>query len=494
MKTLNSILPSCVEATTGNLDVQISGIAFDSRKVKKGYLFVALPGSLVDGCVFIFDALERGAVAVMLEGTRKNIEVPTIKVTDARRALSEVAALFYDEPSKNISLYGVTGTKGKTTVSYLVQSILKNAQGKAFRLGTVEYDLEFEKIPAVNTTPESVIAQKIFYQCLEKGIKNGVMEVSSHALKNWRVEHLSFAVAAFTNLSLEHTEFHTSMEDYFNTKKRLFTEIATKEKPCIIGIDCEYGQRMALECKEAGLLVKTVSLKDRTADYYADNINISGFGSDFQICKQRGEKYQCHLSMPGDYNVFNALVAAAMCDSMGISWDNIAAGLLDIKVIPGRMEAVPNKAGINVVVDYAHSPDSLENVLKAMKRITQNKLISVFGCGGNRSKEKRPIMGQVAYDNSDIVIITSDNPRKEEPTDIIGQIVAGISHNEEIDKKVIQEPDRKLAIIKALQMAQRGDTVVIAGKGHETGQQFSEQLLPFDDKEVAINFFKVGEE
>jgi UDP-N-acetylmuramoyl-L-alanyl-D-glutamate--2,6-diaminopimelate ligase len=494
MKTLNSILPSSVEATTGKLDVQISGIAFDSRKVKKDYLFVALPGSLVDGCVFIFDALERGASAVMLEGVRKNIEVPTVKVANARKALSEMASLFYDEPSKEINLYGITGTKGKTTVTYLVQSILKNALGKAFRLGTVEYDLEFEKMPAVNTTPESVIAQKIFHKCLEKGIKNGVMEVSSHALKNWRVEDLNFSVAAFTNLSLEHTEFHPSMEDYFNTKKRLFTEIASKEKPCIIGIDCKYGQRMAQECKEAGLLVKTVSLKDKTADYYAENISISGFGSDFQICTQGGAKYQCHLSMPGDYNVFNALMAAAMCDSMGISWDNIAAGLLEIKVIPGRMESVPNKAGINVVVDYAHSPDSLENVLRAMRKVTQNRLISVFGCGGNRSKEKRPIMGQVAYDNSDVVIITSDNPRKEEPTDIIGHIVAGINAEEGTSKKVIQEPDRKLAIIKALQLAQRGDTVVIAGKGHETGQQFSEHQIPFDDREIAINFFKVGEE
>lgn len=494
MKTLRSILPTNIVSTTGVLDIEITGIAFDSRKVSKGNLFVALPGQHIDGCAFIFDALERGAAAIMIEGTRKNIEVPVIKVSNARQALSEVSAKYYDNPSEKLKLLGITGTKGKTTITYLIQSILKKAFGHAFRIGTVEYDMEYEKIPASNTTPESQILQSLVDQALRNGIKHGVLEVSSHALKTWRVEHINFVVAGFTNLSLEHTEFHPDMSDYFSAKKRFFTEIASSGKTCVIGIDNEYGQRMALECRAVGLDVQTVSVHDHSADFYCENLKMTGTSSDFFICNG-SEKHPCNIHLPGEYNVFNALMAAAMARAVGADWNSVCVGLHSVKNVPGRLESIANEQGVNVIVDYAHSPDALENVLKTVRPLTRKKVITVFGCGGNRSHEKRPVMGKVALRHSDVVIVTSDNPRKEEPEVIIEEIMAGIkSEAPDGSKTVLQELDRRAAIFKALKMAEAGDTVVIAGKGHETGQYFADRTIPFDDREVARSFFRKNED
>ncbi|PKL48011.1 MAG: UDP-N-acetylmuramoyl-L-alanyl-D-glutamate--2,6-diaminopimelate ligase [Candidatus Riflebacteria bacterium HGW-Riflebacteria-2] len=494
MKTLRSILPSNTVSTTGVLDIEIGGIAFDSRYVRKGDLFVALNGQHIDGSAFIFDAIERGAAAVITESSRKNIEVPVVKVKDARQALSEVSGEFYDNPSQKVKLLGITGTKGKTTITYLAQAILKKAFGHAFRIGTVEYDMEVQKIPASNTTPESQVLHSLIDMALRNGIKQGVVEVSSHSLKTWRVEHLHFAVAGFTNLSIEHTEFHPDMNDYFNAKKRLFTDIAALDKPCIISIDDEYGKKMANECKAAGVNVKTLSLLDNSADFYCENLKLSGIGSDFVFC-HGGAKQPCHINMPGEYNVFNALMAGAMCMAIGADITAVSNGIGAVKHVPGRLEAIINDQGINVVVDYAHSPAALENVLKAMRPVTKNRLITVFGCGGNRSLEKRPIMGKVAVKYSDMVVVTSDNPRKEQPEAIIEQIMQGINEaGIEGDKKVIQDTDRKSAIFKALEAAKSGDTVVIAGKGHETGQYFADRTIPFDDREVARSFFRKPDE
>lgn len=493
MKTLRNILPSNVVSTTGALDIEITGIAFDSRKVTKGSLFVALPGQHIDGSAFIFDALERGAAAVLTEASRKNIEVPVIKVDNARQSLSEISAKFYDNPSEKIKLIGVTGTKGKTTITYLTQSILKKAFNHAFRIGTVEYDMEFEKVPATNTTPESQVLQSLCNQAMQNGIKHGIMEVSSHSLKTWRVEHISFAVAGFTNLSLEHTEFHPDMNDYYSAKKRLFTDLSARDKTCVIGIDDDYGKKMAEDCRNAGLKTFTVSVHNHSADFYCENLAMTGTSCSFSIC-HASEKHPCQINLAGEYNVFNAIMAAAMSFSAGADWPAITSGLTALKCVPGRLEAIHNEIGVNVIVDYAHSPAALENVLKAVRPITRNKLITVFGCGGNRSHEKRPVMGKVAFQNSDVVVITSDNPRKEDPEAIIEQIVSGIqSEIEENTKPVLREVERKAAIFKALKMAVAGDTVVIAGKGHETGQYFADRTIPFDDREVARSFFRKPE-
>ncbi|MBU1107921.1 MAG: UDP-N-acetylmuramoyl-L-alanyl-D-glutamate--2,6-diaminopimelate ligase [Candidatus Riflebacteria bacterium] len=494
MKTLRSILPSNVASTTGVLDIEISGIAFDSRRVKKGDIFVALPGQHIDGSAFIFDALERGAAAVITESSRKNIEVPVVKVRDARQALSELSAKFYDNPSQKIKLIGITGTKGKTTITYLTQAILKKAFGHSFRIGTVEYDMEFEKIPASNTTPESQILHHLIDQALKNGIKHGVIEVSSHSLRTWRVENLQFAVAGFTNLSVEHTEFHPDMEDYYNAKKRLFLDIADHGKICVISTDDGYGKKMAAECKTAGLKVKTLSLYDQNADYHSEGLKMSATGSDFTFCCGQ-EKQDCHINLPGEFNTFNALMAGALSHSAGADLAAIASGLGAIKCVPGRLETIPNTQGINVVVDYAHSPAALENVLKAMKSVTKKRLITVFGCGGNRSHEKRPMMGKVAVQYSDMIVVTSDNPRKEQPEAIIEQIMNGINESQpDENKKILQEIDRKAAIFKALSAAETGDTVIIAGKGHETGQYFADRTIPFDDREVARSFFRKPED
>lgn len=494
MKTLRSILPENIASTTGVLDIEISGISFDSRRVHKGDLFVAIVGQHIDGSAFIFDAIERGAAAVVTESSRKNIEIPVIKVKDARQALSEISAKFYDQPSQKVKLLGITGTKGKTTITYLTQAILKKAFGHAFRIGTVEYDMEFETIPAKNTTPESQILHSLIDSALKNGIKHGVIEVSSHALKTFRVEHLHFAVTGFTNLSIEHTEFHPDMTDYFNAKKRLFTELASQDKVCIISIDDEYGKKMAAECKTAGLNLKTLSISDKSADFYAENINMTGNGSDFTFC-HGNEKQPCHLNLAGEYNIFNALMAGAMSLEAGADLAAVSNGIASIKNVPGRLEAINNDKGINVVVDYAHSPAALENVLSALRPVTPKRLITVFGCGGNRSHEKRPIMGKVALNLSDMVVVTSDNPRKEQPEAIIDEIMQGINEIGVSDeKKVIQEVDRKAAILKALSAAQTGDTVLIAGKGHETGQYFADRTIPFDDREVARSFFRKPED
>jgi UDP-N-acetylmuramoyl-L-alanyl-D-glutamate--2,6-diaminopimelate ligase len=494
MKTLKDILPSNIIETVGNLDTEITGICFNSRKIKKGDLFVALSGNNIDGSIFLFDAIQHGAVAAVIEGNRKNVEVPIIKVHNARAALSEISAKFYDNPSEKIKLIGITGTKGKTTISYMVQSILKKAYDKAFRMGTIDYDMVYNVIPANNTTPESQVIHSLMEEALEHDIKYGVIEVSSHSLKMFRVENLNFSVAGFTNLSLEHTEFHPNMDDYYNTKKRLFFELAYKDKKNVIGIDNDYGMKLYKECKKAELDVVSVSVNNKEADIYVSDANIKGCESSFVIhCK--GEEKECRINMGGEYNVFNALMAAGMTSALGVSLADICEGLESLKAVPGRLEAIENDKGINVVVDYAHSPDALNNVLHALRPVTEKKLITVFGCGGNRSHEKRPVMGRTALENSDVVIVTSDNPRKEDPQAIIDEIMAGIkSTGIPQGKSVSQIVDRKEAIISALNMAEAGDTVLIAGKGHETGQYFSDHTIPFDDREVARSYFIYNKE
>lgn len=489
MKLLKDIIPSDIIETSGDLNVEITGICFDSRKVQKGDLFVALNGKNIDGCVFLFDAISHGAAAALIEGNRNNIEIPVIKVKNARAALSEVSAKFYDKPSEKIKLIGITGTKGKTTISYMVQSILKKAYNQAFRMGTIDYDMGYAVIPAKNTTPESQVLHSLMAEALKNGIDHGVIEVSSHSLKMFRVEDINFSVAGFTNLSLEHTEFHPDMDDYFMAKRRLFVELPSKSKKNVIGIDNEYGPKMLKECKDAGLDTMTVSVDNQNADVHAVNPIIKGSESSFTLfCN--GEEKPCKINMGGHYNVFNALIAAGMCSALGVSIDDICAGLEALKSVPGRLEAIENDKGINVVVDYAHSPDALKNVLSALRPVTEKRIITVFGCGGDRSKEKRPVMGKTALEASDVVIVTSDNPRREDPEAIINEIMTGInSDGKSENKTVIREVDRKEAIYKALSMAEAGDTVLIAGKGHEVGQYFADRTIPFDDREVARSFF-----
>ncbi|HNW37048.1 MAG TPA: UDP-N-acetylmuramoyl-L-alanyl-D-glutamate--2,6-diaminopimelate ligase, partial [Candidatus Ozemobacteraceae bacterium] len=426
-----------------------------------GWLFVAMPGSASDGATFINDAVKNGAAAVVTQGSIAGLPVPAVRVADARRALSSIARVFHDDPSKGLQLLGITGTKGKTTTTYLIQSILRQAFGQAFRFGTVEYDLGFDVRPAKNTTPESLDLSAMLSEAASHGVRAGVMEVSSHALKTFRVEDLTFSAAGFSNLSLEHTEFHPSMEEYFQAKRRLFLELLPADKTAVIAIDDEWGRRLAAECRKAGRTVRTVSVRGE-ADIHASNITLSGMATDFTLVAE-GEQRRCRIALAGEFNVFNALMAAGLSRSIGIAWDAIIAGITSLATVPGRFESIANNRHLTVIVDYAHSPAALENLLNAVRPLAAHgRVISVFGCGGNRSTEKRPIMGRLSATLADITVVTSDNPRKENPESIISQIVAGIDSLPPSQRRaaIHIEADRRKAIALAISMAKPGDVLL----------------------------------
>ncbi len=525
MKRLSELLPPDVVGVAGSVEIPIRSVAFDSRACVPGSLFVALPGTNVDGASFIGKAMEQGAVAVVAEGNPPAVEVPLVRVSNARKCLSWIARQFFGDPSARATLLGITGTKGKTTTTYLVQSVLRRAFGQAWRFGTVEYDLGGAVLPAKNTTPESLELVSLMSRAMRKGVRAGVMEVSSHALKTWRVEDVTFSAAGFSNLSLEHTEFHPDMEDYFRAKARLFLELLPKNRTAVIGIDDDYGRRLAAECRRADRKTVTVSIVDPAADLFPEGIERIGQtpgrprppgesgarshpwtpgtgrprppgesgarshpwtpGTVFSIV-ENGTRFPCRTSLVGMFNVFNTLMAAGLCRSIGVGWEDILEGLAALESVPGRFEAIANTRGLTVVVDYAHSPEALRNLLVTIRPMTAGRVITVFGCGGNRSPQKRPIMGKFSASMSDITIITSDNPRKEDPNEIIRQILAGIPDLGRMPKgKVYSEADRRKAISMALDLARPGDSVLIAGKGHETGQTFADRTIPFDDREVA---------
>ncbi|HEY9071164.1 MAG TPA: UDP-N-acetylmuramoyl-L-alanyl-D-glutamate--2,6-diaminopimelate ligase [Candidatus Ozemobacteraceae bacterium] len=485
MKSFQMLLSPPPLACSGNLDVPVTGVAFDSRKVEPGFLFVAMPGSANDGAQFITDAVRRGATAVVTQGPLDGIPVPAARVADARRTLSSIARAFHDDPSKRLNLIAITGTKGKTTTTYFVQSVLRQEFGQAFRFGTVEYDLGFDVRPAKNTTPESLDLTALLSEAHARGIRAGVMEVSSHALKTSRVEDLTFAAAGFSNLSLEHTEFHPNMEDYYQAKRRLFLELLPSGREAVIGIDDAWGRRLADECQAAGRKVRTISVRGE-ADIKATNIKLGGMSSEFEIAAE-GRTYPCRLALAGEFNVFNALMAAGLSRAIGVSWETIIRGLTALTSVPGRFESIPNHRDLTVIVDYAHSPAALENLLVAVRPLAgKGRVISVFGCGGNRSTEKRPVMGRLSATLADITVVTSDNPRKEKPEEIISQIVAGIEAVPADKRREVHvEVDRRKAIAMAIELAKPGDVLLIAGKGHETGQTFADRTLPFDDRLVA---------
>ncbi len=493
MKPLRTLLPASVIDSRGNLDAPITAVAFDSRRCSDGTLFVALPGAAHDGAAFIADAIAKGAAAVVTEGSLDGLSVPCVRVANARQALSFIAKAFYDHPSARMKVIGITGTKGKTTSTYLTQSILKQHYGRAFRFGTVEYDLGFTVRGARNTTPESLEIASMLNEALTQQVQTGVMEVSSHALKTWRVEDLTFAAAGFTNLTLEHTEFHPDMEDYFQAKRRLFCELLPADRTAVVGIDDDYGVRLVHELQQMKRLVKTVSVTGRDADIRVEELNMQSTMSRFVLATE-GRRYPAVIHLPGPFNVFNAALSAGLTRTIGVPWSAIVTGLDELKQVPGRFESIANDRGITVIVDYAHSPASLENVLKAVRTMTSKRVISVFGCGGNRSSDKRPIMGRLSAMLADVTIVTSDNPRKEDPHEIVKQIMVGVDQLPTHERhEVLVEVDRRKAIAQGIAMAQPGDVVLIAGKGHETGQTFADRTIPFDDREVAREILQAKE-
>jgi UDP-N-acetylmuramoyl-L-alanyl-D-glutamate--2,6-diaminopimelate ligase len=480
------IVGATVGRTLGDLGVEISALAYDSRKVGPGTLFFCVPGEKVDGHEFGAAAVEAGAVALVVE-RELEVDVPQVIAADARAAMAPLAARFWGNPTRELRVVGVTGTNGKTTTAFLIREILEAAGVQCGLLGTVTQVIGGVEEEAERTTPEAIDLQATFRRMLDGGDRVCAMEVSSHALALHRSDAIDFEVAVFTNLSQDHLDFHADMEDYFQAKRKLF---AMGPKTAIVNVDDPYGARLATEFD-----VLTFSGDGGEADFAAGNVSFDAAGSEFAVTTSRGRKakntfafrpldggIRVRTALPGRFNVSNALAAFATATALGVASATAADGLAGAERVPGRFEPIDEGQPFAVLVDYAHTPDSLENVLRAARRITKGRLIVVFGAGGDRDRDKRPKMGRAAAELSDLAVVTSDNPRSERPEEIIAEILDGIDGREGVEV----EPDRRAAIALALASAQPEDTVVIAGKGHEQGQELENgRKVPFDDREVA---------
>lgn len=451
-----------------NLDSEIKGLAYDSRKVEPGFLFVAIKGFKEDGHLFLNQAKEKGATAATVEKINKKVDLYQIKVKDSRQALAQAAVNFNWLPTAGINLIGVTGTNGKTTIAFMLESIFKAAGYKSGLVGTVEYKIGDESFPVSHTTPESVELQALFTKMKKAGVEKAAMEVSSHACQLHRIDGCLFDQVIFTNLTQDHLDFHGNLNDYFAAKKRLF-EI-NKGALHIINKDDSFGHRLL----GIGKKIATYGLTE-DSDFKASNLQIDEQSTHFNV-NFEGHDFRFEIMLGGFFNVYNALAAIVSATKLGINPEAIQLGFFNLKSIPGRFEIVLRKP-FKVIVDYAHTPNGLENLLKAARQITKGRLITVFGCGGERDIGKRPKMGRIASQMSDIVIVTSDNPRSEAPEDIISQIIAA-------EGSFITRIDRAEAIQEALKLAKKEDTVVIAGKGHETTQEINGRYIPFSDREV----------
>ena len=452
-------------------EVQISSLAYSSNSVAPGALFFCVPGFKTDGHDFAPDAVARGAVALVCERPL-GLDVPEVIVPDARAAMGPAAARFYGDPTATLKVVGVTGTNGKTTTAFLTRALLEAGGIGAGLLGTVTSIVGGREEPVVRTTPEAIDLQRIFRRMLDAGDEACVMEVSSHALALGRADSIRFACRVFTNLTQDHLDFHPTMEDYFAAKRRLFESPGA---PSVVNVDDEYGRRLLVEADQEAI---TYSLL-RDAVYRASDIEFDTARSRF-TCKTPDGAVHIEMPLPGLFNVSNALAAIAAARTLGVPLDTIRTALETAHRVPGRFEPVDEGQDFAVLVDYAHTPDSLDNVLRAARKITRGRLVVVFGAGGDRDRAKRPLMGQVASALADRVIVTSDNPRSEDPDSIVDQILAGAGPGAE------REVDRRRAIAMAIEAAREGDVVVIAGKGHEQGQEFEDgRKEPFDDAAVA---------
>ena len=458
----------------GAPDVIVEGIAYRSDAVLSGYAFFCVRGFAHDGHDFAADAIRRGAAALVVEHELPAIDVPQFLVSDSRAALAHAAAEFYGHPSRGMNLVGITGTNGKTTTTYLLDSIMREAGHTTGIVGTVETRVAGEIVPASRTTPESSDLEALLARMLAAGVSATSLEVSSHAIDLHRVDGLSFAVAAFTNLTQDHLDYHSTLEEYFSVKRRLFTDYDVAVR--VINIDDPFGATLAQQLPEP----ITVGLDD-SAVIHAQNVELSAEGARFDMVIE-GETIRVALPLAGAYNVSNALVAAGCALGCGVSISAIVRGLEQAPQVPGRLERVDEGGPFAVIVDYAHTPDSLEKAINAIKAVTTGRVIVVFGCGGDRDPDKRPLMGTVAGFSADRIIVTSDNPRSEDPVGIILQIedglrITGASWEVEVD--------RGRAIARAISGAEPGDSVLIAGKGHEDYQIFADRTVHFDDREVS---------
>ncbi len=458
-------------------DVTISAVTYDSRKVTPGCLFVAVRGFHSDGHDYIEKAISAGAAAILAE-EKGEWGVPVAVCADTRKALAEVGAQFYGCPAEKLKIIGVTGTNGKTTVTHLIKQVLDLLGLKTGLIGTNQNVIGDRKIPADRTTPESLDLQALLAEMVREGVQYVIMEVSSHSLALSRVHGIRFHEAVFTNLTQDHLDFHETMENYMEAKAKLFS----MARHGVINADDAYGEKIKAL---ATCPVKTYGY-EKKSDLTAKNLRLSERGV---ICTTEigGTAYEIRLGIPGMFSVYNALAAAAACLGMGIPMEDILKGLILAKGVKGRAEVVQIAAPYTVLIDYAHTPDGLENIINTVRGFAKNKVYTVFGCGGDRDKTKRPIMGEIAARLSDFVVVTSDNPRTEDPAAIIRDIEAGMGAYKE---KYMVVENRKAAIEKAMCLAEEGDVIILAGKGHETYQILKDGTIEFDERAIVKEIFK----
>jgi UDP-N-acetylmuramoyl-L-alanyl-D-glutamate--2,6-diaminopimelate ligase len=454
----------------GAPEVEVTGLAYRSESVTPGALFFCVPGFRADGHDFAPDAVRRGAAALVCQRPL-GLGVPEVVVDDVRAAMAPAAARFYGHPTRELRVVGITGTNGKTTTAFLVRHLLEAAGSQCGLLGTVKRVVGGVEEEVERTTPEAIDLQATFRRMLDRGDRACAMEVSSHALALGRVDGIEFACRVFTNLTQDHLDFHGTMDAYFEAKRRLFRSGAG---PAVVNLDDSYGRRLAAELPDAiGFALA------RVAAYRALEVSFDVHGSRFRCLTPEGE-LPLELPLPGLFNVQNALAAVASARALGVHLETIRRALPSFGRVPGRFEPVDQGQRFGVLVDYAHTPDSLENVLRAAREVARGRVWAVFGAGGDRDRLKRPLMGEAARRLADRVIVTSDNPRSEDPEAIIDEIMVGAGPDAE------REVDRRRAIELAVEGAEPGDVVVIAGKGHEQGQEFAGgRKEPFDDRTVA---------
>lgn len=465
-------------------DAEVTGITYDSRKVKPGYVFVAMKGGSFDGHDYLKSVIDSGAAAVVAECEVPEIVetgVPYVVVPNGRTAMGEIAAPFYGYPSRKMKLVGVTGTSGKTTVTHLIYNIFNATGHKAGLIGTLYAKSGDEKLETKHTTPESVDLQGLLAYMAEQGVEVVAMEVSSHGLYQGRSLGCEFDCGVFTNIARDHLDFHKTLEAYLDAKIILFRDHPQwSEKPFVAAINADDPSADVVRAASGGEVI-TFGVNNG-ADITASNIEVTDQSVSFDM-HYKDQSATVWMGIGGAFNVYNALSAASAAISLGLDLPTIAAGLRTAGCVPGRFESVKCGQDFGVIVDYAHTPDELENVLQTAKNLTSGRLIAVFGCGGDRDRGKRPIMGGIGAQLADLVVITSDNPRTEDPNAIVQDILAGI--DDDVRDKVTVQVDRREGIETAIGMARSGDLVVIAGKGHEDYQIFADRTIHFDDREVA---------
>jgi len=480
---LASLAPAVQGEVRGDPATMVGDVVLDTRKVAPGALFCCVPGARVDGHDLAGKALDAGAVALVVQRPLE-LEAPQLVVGRVRDALAPLAAAFFDHPSRRLDLVGVTGTNGKTTTTFLLEAIFRAAGRVPGVLGTVEVRVGDDRRPAIHTTPEAPDLQRLLAEMADSGVQAAAMEVSSHGLALHRVDGTRFKAAIFTNLTQDHLDFHADLDDYFLAKRRLFTPAFTPLG--VVNLDDPHGRLLAGTAEVA--VVTTGTAAD--ADWRATDVAASLEGTSFRVASPAGSR-PVRLRLAGQFNVANALGALAAADALGIGLDTAVAGLEALAGVPGRFERVDAGQPFTVLVDYAHTPDSLDNLLRAARAVTGGRVLVVFGCGGDRDRAKRPMMGEIAGRLADVAVVTSDNPRSEDPEAIVAQVAEGVARSAGPGGFLV-EVDRRTAIRTALAMAAPGDAVLLAGKGHEQGQELAGgRKVPFDDRQVATEELRV---